>query len=716
MVGQYGPPNPPYGIYNPYGQAAMMPPPEAFQPEHFPPEAFQPRLHQSQTVSSDNLISYQSEYDSQPLPPVPPRPAPRLNRRRQTQNGEHVKHRRTRSGCFTCRQRRVKCDETRPMCDRCRKGKRDCIWPETSSSKSDRGSSKSKRSTEDGSDSTQSDSESELAPIADDDELDAEEESEIPSAVPETKAKFAEDQASTMLEAPPSATKPPRPAQGRSGTKQTSRDDITQHPKWAELPSFIKFYLKYHRNHLSYQHYAWKYDGGNFLKTTFLEIALNYEPLLYAVVAYAAYHYALGREEGKVKDFLDTYNRSVSALRRSLEKGDKHNISTLLTILQLATIEEFLGDWVNLLSHQRAAYQIITDLFTPQTITQSETHRKIIGWYMRFDLFAANLGGGATAMGREWFKACADFYKRQVRDRPGDKGAIMEDFFGTARLLAVDTSQLFTGKAAGQVSDDEFKQGIPEIASRMQAFRTAIEGAFTDPSHYVQSFSNAPPFDPSVDIVDYHDRDFCYAGDLHAMNSVKIDHWAIQMLFYRHLAQIPALIHLVPPPAELQELAYKKCKMLEAVRYSDNAPPGAVIGLQASLGIAALALNQDKKHVDWFRHRFALIERSGYIYPKTLRVRMKELWGVDVSYWWLDNNEGFPSILRQLREFIDFRAGEVYSIQAKDTDVRDMAGIFSKMSMVNGPETQDEGHEDGDGMWLDRGEMYESSPDEHIFG
>jgi hypothetical protein len=34
--------------------------------------------------------------------------------------------RRTKTGCMTCRRRRIKCDETRPSCQNCRKSKRDC--------------------------------------------------------------------------------------------------------------------------------------------------------------------------------------------------------------------------------------------------------------------------------------------------------------------------------------------------------------------------------------------------------------------------------------------------------------------------------------------------------------------------------------------------------------------------------------------------------------
>ncbi|GMM31328.1 hypothetical protein DAMA08_040730 [Martiniozyma asiatica (nom. inval.)] len=36
---------------------------------------------------------------------------------------------RSRSGCFTCRKRRIKCDERHPFCQNCEKSKRDCQFP-----------------------------------------------------------------------------------------------------------------------------------------------------------------------------------------------------------------------------------------------------------------------------------------------------------------------------------------------------------------------------------------------------------------------------------------------------------------------------------------------------------------------------------------------------------------------------------------------------------
>jgi len=40
------------------------------------------------------------------------------------------KYTRSKTGCMTCRVKKVKCDETKPKCMRCTHGQRDCTWPE----------------------------------------------------------------------------------------------------------------------------------------------------------------------------------------------------------------------------------------------------------------------------------------------------------------------------------------------------------------------------------------------------------------------------------------------------------------------------------------------------------------------------------------------------------------------------------------------------------
>jgi len=68
-------------------------------------------------------------------------------------------------------------------------------------------------------------------------------------------------------------------------------------------------------------------------------MAIRDEALLYAVVGFAAYHYTLRNSSGKMKEFLQYYNRSVTLLLGFLKRKEKHTAATLLTILQLATIE-----------------------------------------------------------------------------------------------------------------------------------------------------------------------------------------------------------------------------------------------------------------------------------------------------------------------------------------------------------------------------------------
>jgi hypothetical protein len=40
------------------------------------------------------------------------------------------KYTRSKTGCLTCRVKKIKCDETKPTCMRCTHGQRDCTWPE----------------------------------------------------------------------------------------------------------------------------------------------------------------------------------------------------------------------------------------------------------------------------------------------------------------------------------------------------------------------------------------------------------------------------------------------------------------------------------------------------------------------------------------------------------------------------------------------------------
>jgi len=84
-------------------------------------------------------------------------------------------------------------------------------------------------------------------------------------------------------------------------------------------------------------------------------------------------------------------------------------------------------------------------------------------------------------LGREWFDACAEFYKRQARDKPNDFGARFEDMFATSRLIATDIALLLASKGTGEKSDEQFAYEVRALTDQMDDFGQQLDTAFTDP-------------------------------------------------------------------------------------------------------------------------------------------------------------------------------------------------------------------------------------------
>lgn len=58
---------------------------------------------------------------------------------------------------------------------------------------------------------------------------------------------------------------------------------------------------------------------------------------------------------------------------------------------------------------------------------------------------------------------------------------------------------------------------------------------------------------------------------------------------------------------------------------------------------------------------------------------MSDLWGEDVTRWWLPNDEGYKPIIAALREFVTFR--NCFPRDAWGAKLRDMSGIFRNLDM-----------------------------------
>lgn len=334
-------------------------------------------------------------------------------RRRPPPGSDHVKHRRTRSGCYTCRTRRVKVrwflgqyllsrihltlvSAMRQVRSAnvslqvfqikstwgsnyqsgCKKGNRECVYPEPTTSKATGSSSKGgrNRAPVQGSGSSSGESDDEdvegLETIMDDEISSSDvQDAYLPSPVARhsgvapsrkqshrspSKAKSpskatsiltdkslspSTDASSTFSASHSASASSRKLGKLTSDSSNTSKESSPSKLELSHLPRDLQFFLDYHQNHLTHHHYFFKHDAGRFLHTTFLEIAVKSDPLLYAVVGFAAFHHTLRKHNGKIQDFLHYYNKSVSLLRKSLQSGKKNTDATLLTILQLATFE-----------------------------------------------------------------------------------------------------------------------------------------------------------------------------------------------------------------------------------------------------------------------------------------------------------------------------------------------------------------------------------------
>ncbi|KAJ8109036.1 hypothetical protein ONZ43_g6249 [Nemania bipapillata] len=114
----------------------------------------------------------------------------------------------------------------------------------------------------------------------------------------------------------------------------------TTSPGGIHVQKELQYYLDYFHENITHFSYGMPNDPDSFFKSILPSVAVQgNDALLYAVVGFSAYHCTLQSPHGKIDDFLGYYNKSVTLLLHSIKRGDNQNLSTLLTILQLATIE-----------------------------------------------------------------------------------------------------------------------------------------------------------------------------------------------------------------------------------------------------------------------------------------------------------------------------------------------------------------------------------------
>lgn len=601
---------------------------------------------------------------------------------RRKSSVDPVKHRRTRSGCFMCRSRRVKCDETRPVCDRCRKGHRECIYPDPPPSK---GPGAHGQSSKDGGSLLQQASPASSGDTEDhDDNIDSRIKRDVLHDLPEDDEEYD-------LEPPPklgsisskdSPTESTETSSSHTATARVTPERPSLFPgasvDWSRFSPDVQRYMQHYHENITNHHYCIPHDGDDFFHTILPGFAARNEALLNAVVGFSAYHYNIeNNPNGKVQEFLQYYNRSVTLLISFLRRREKPDVATLLTILQLATIEEYLGDWINLMGHQKAAYELLTELFTPQSAVQSPLGRLVVHWYSRFDVFVAIRGSFPTMLPTQWFTEYRDYCQAQaaLADKTTEYHWHTEAELANFRHMSRDISTLVARGSRGQLTPEEFATDHSQLVKRMENWRSSWHPVVADPDYLVTDFTYGPPANQD-DIVDPYTPGVLYSQPK----------FATTMMSMLYLSCI-LMLKCQSPTKERQQLyrelaghSYEVCQVFELIARWPGSPKGSIIATDPVISMAALFLPLDTKHTTWFRRKLAMCEMAGNIHPITIRTKLGELFNATYcAHWWLPNDEGFTPILQATRNLADER--NAAAIDAQQENLREVHHVFAKLKV-----------------------------------
>jgi hypothetical protein len=232
--------------------------------------------------------------------------------------------------------------------------------------------------------------------------------------------------------------------------------------------------------------------------------------------------------------------------------------------------------------------------------------RVILGWYMRFDAFASLMGGFEMVLDRKWLSYSEGFFRQQTLREPTSLSWKIELAFAQLRLIAMDMSTVFAKNRKGEITHDQFLKENDAVGERIAAWKTQMDPALQDTRYLVNDFPDAPGLG-SDDIVNPYTPGIIYKGPLWVMNVGAIDWHAISVM---HQYQT-SLTMQTQPSSELVLMAYASCQLYESVELWPGSPPGTILALQASLGIACLFLPRDQKHSMWARRKLARIEAHG---------------------------------------------------------------------------------------------------------
>lgn len=475
-------------------------------------------------------------------------------------------------------------------------------------------------------------------------------------------------------------------------------------------------YLQYFRDQITTWHYMLRTDATTFLHDQLLTAASKFEPLQYALVAFAAYHHTLGRttQHASFEPFWQYYVNAILKLRQHLATHQDANEYVLLTILQLATFEEYLGDWVSISAHLGAAHKIITRLYTTNAALESESAMHVQAWFARFDNLTGLAALRSTLLDRTRSEKRMQLLYGQIDSTSlHHQQQSLRYLFSRSQFISNQLADLSVrlrgannshaqGKSVHHL-EKEMMTDFLKLAGQLQRFRLELSEISDRGNHVV-----------TVDVSDAFDRDAkipaipVYTGALWGLNVLWIEWYAWnQVIKYKSYIAVNNLgwkYPVTPNPADeaqqllafpLQDLAMYsmyQCWMYEATMRTAGKPDGLLLAMGAAMGSALTFLPPDHSpYITWARRLMAGMEHSGYMYPPPFRKEMCRRWRIaPTDQGWIPNQYMANPLVAELCKVVEDRHRNAVEESKKsgmgdgNADIREVRALFEMLEVTPG--------------------------------
>jgi len=260
------------------------------------------------------------------------------------------------------------------------------------------------------------------------------------------------------------------------------------------------------------------------------------------------------------------------------------------------------------MGHQKAAFEILTQLFTPQTAMQSPIGRVAVAWYSRFDVFIGIMGSIKTSLSREWFSASAEYYEARAAGEPHRTAWKVESCAARLRLASMEMSVLYAMGAQREIGEEQYTAEHRRLAAAWDEWKGSWDPALTDPAFLVTEFPGSMAAAPDPDsIVEPFTPGALFRPPLFASTVMTCEYHSIALM---HGSQRAGPL-TDEERARLTAHAYAVLRICESVERWPQSPASSLVILQSCLAIAALFVPRDARHHMWIRRKFALLETMG---------------------------------------------------------------------------------------------------------